>query len=90
MAVVSEMSKTKYRWVLREFMARYKVKTLELAEEMKTYSPAISKLRSFDTIPPIGGEKLTELCEALETIIRSKGVDKAVDLSDLIECDREE
>lgn len=71
-------------------MARYRVTNLELAAVLKTHSPAISRLRSAETIPPIGGEKLTELCEALETIIRSKGVDKAVDIWDLIEFDREE
>lgn len=53
------------RWKLREIMAREKMTNRELAAKIGMHENSVSKLKSQDTLPRIGGETLNEICRAL-------------------------
>ena len=62
------MYQTLIRWRLREVMARYKIKTKDLAQELGRAPNSISNLRNSDTMPRLDGESLNNLCNALNRL----------------------
>lgn len=62
------MNQTLIRWCLREVMARYKIKAIDLAQEMGLSANSISNLRNSDTMPRIDGSSLNNLCNALNKL----------------------
>ena len=62
------MNQTLIRWRLREVMARYKIKAIDLAKELGMSANSISNLRNSDTMPRIDGYSLNNLCNALNTL----------------------
>ncbi len=62
------MSQALIRWRLREVMARYHIKAVDLAKEMGISANAISNLRKSDTMPRLDGESLNNLCNALNKL----------------------
>jgi putative transcriptional regulator len=53
------------RWRLREIMARGKMTNRELATKIGMHENSVSKLKTQDTLPRIGGETLNDICKAL-------------------------
>lgn len=74
-----------HRWRLNELMARYRIGTNELAEELGYLPGSISKLKSRDDMPRIDGETLANLCDAMNRIIHARGITEVVTPGDLIE-----
>ncbi len=62
------MNQTLIRWRLREVMARYHIKAVDLAKEMGISANAISNLRKSDTMPRLDGDSLNKLCNALNKL----------------------
>jgi DNA-binding Xre family transcriptional regulator len=62
------MSQTLIRWRLREVMARYDIKAIDLAKEMKLSANAVSNLRRSNTMPRLDGDSLNRLCNALNEL----------------------
>ncbi len=68
MAITLEM----IRWKLKEVMARYDIKNIDLAKELRTREASVSGWRQAKTIPRIGGERLNEICNALSKLAGKK------------------
>ena len=68
------------RWRLKEVMARYDIKNIDLAKEIGTREASVSNWRRAKTIPRIGGERIDEICNAL-----SKLSGRKISLADLYE-----
>ena len=64
-AVLCKTSVSKVRWKLRAVMADRKVTNKALAEVLGMNPVSISKLRTTDDMPEIGGEALAKLCDAI-------------------------
>ena len=64
-AVLYEWRVGKVLWKLRAVMADRKITNKALAEELGMNPVSISKLKSNDELPEIGGEALANLCEAI-------------------------
>ncbi len=64
-AVLFNSSVGKVRWKLRMVMADRKITNKALAEELEMNPVSISKLKSNDDLPEIGGEALAKVCEAV-------------------------
>lgn len=62
------MSQTLIRWRLREVMARYKIKAIDLAKEMDVSANSVSNLRKGNSMPRLDGESLNNLCNALNKL----------------------
>lgn len=62
------MSQTLIKWRLREVMARYHIKAVDLAKEMGISANAVSNLRKSDTMPRLDGGSLNSLCNALNKL----------------------
>jgi DNA-binding Xre family transcriptional regulator len=62
------MSQTLIRWRLREVMARYNIKAIDLAKQMKLSANAVSNLRQSKTMPRMDGDSLNNLCNALNAL----------------------
>jgi DNA-binding Xre family transcriptional regulator len=60
--------KTLIRWNLNEIMARYRIKSSDLAKQLQISNNAISKLKNAKTMPRIDGDKLNALCNALNEL----------------------
>lgn len=58
------------KWHLREVMARYRIKGVDLAEEMGMSTNSISNLRKADSLPRIDGHTLNSLCMSLRRLSR--------------------
>lgn len=84
MAVATDLM-LKTRWVLRAFMAQNKIKNTELAKAMGKHPTSIARFKASDEIPPIGGDALDALCIGLTKVFRSRGEERIVKLTDLIE-----
>lgn len=56
------------RWALRETMARYDIKSKDLARELDISANAVSSLRKNKTMPRIDGLALTLMCNALNKL----------------------
>ena len=68
------------RWKLKEIMARYDIRGIDLAKEMSMTEAAVSNLRNSKTIPRIGGDKFDLLVQCL-----SKLANTPIYFSDLYE-----
>lgn len=62
------MGQTLIKWRLREVMARYHIKAIDLAKEMGVSANAVSNLRKSDTMPRLDGDSLNNLCNALNKL----------------------
>jgi DNA-binding Xre family transcriptional regulator len=62
------MSQTLIKWRLREVMARYNIKAIDLAKQMKLSANAVSNLRQSKTMPRMDGGSLNNLCNALNAL----------------------
>lgn len=67
------MGQTLIKWRLREVMARYHIKAIDLAKEMGVSANAISNLRKSDTMPRLDGDSLNNLCNALNKLALNLG-----------------
>ncbi len=79
-AVLYELSVGKVRWKLRTVMADRKITNKALAQELDMNPVSISKLKSNDDLPEIGGDALAKICEAI-----TKLSGRNCDLEELIE-----
>ncbi|ODH03095.1 hypothetical protein A4S05_21110 [Nostoc sp. KVJ20] len=66
-------------WKLREVMARYKIKSKELAAELGVHPNSVTNLRKAETMPRLDGEALDNLCNAL-----NKLADTEISLMELV------
>jgi DNA-binding Xre family transcriptional regulator len=62
------MAETLIKWRLREVMARYNIKAIDLAKEMSISANAVSNLRKGNTMPRLDGDSLNNLCNALNKL----------------------
>jgi len=62
------MPHTLIRWRLREIMARYNIKSVDLAKELDISPNAVSSLRKAKTMPRLDGNALNNLCNALNRL----------------------
>jgi DNA-binding Xre family transcriptional regulator len=76
------------RWRLREVMARYDIKSIDLARELELSANAISHMRKGNDMPRIDGSTLDRLCNALNNLAEERDVE--ITPADLIEYSREE
>lgn len=60
------------RWKLAEVMARYRITGKALAEELDMTEASVSNLKNSQTIPRIDGERIEQLCEALNKLAKAK------------------
>lgn len=74
-----------HRWRLNELMARYRIGTNELAEQMGYLPQSVSKLRGKDSMPRLDGDALANLCDSINRVIKKKGGTDVVSPTDLIE-----
>lgn len=74
------MNKTVIKWTLREWMARHKIKSKELAAELGMHQNSVTRLKNADELPRIDGDLLDRLCKALDKLSGTQ-----VNLSDLID-----
>ncbi|BAZ16752.1 hypothetical protein NIES4071_86300 [Calothrix sp. NIES-4071] len=74
---------TSVRWKLREVMARRKITNKALADELGIHQTTVSRLKTQDVLPEIGGVVLGQMIDAINKL--SKDSYGACDLSELIE-----
>lgn len=80
------LSATSVGWKLREVMARRKITNKALADELGIHQTTVSRLKTQDVLPEIGGSMLGQIIDAINNL--SKDSYGACDLSDLIELTR--
>ena len=56
------------RWKLREVMARRRITNKALATELNVHPTSISRLRTQDVLPEIGGEVLGRLIDGINKL----------------------
>lgn len=66
------MRKILIRWKLKEVMARYDIKGVDLAKELDVSTNTISSLRKAKTMPRLDGEQLNQLLDALNRLAKDK------------------
>jgi len=64
-AALCEPSVSKVRWKLRAVMADRKITNKALAELLGMNPVSISKLRTTDDMPEIGGEAIARICDGI-------------------------
>ncbi|MEG4010492.1 helix-turn-helix transcriptional regulator [Microcoleus sp. Pol11C1] len=85
------MTQTLIRWKLSEIMARHRIKGSDLAECLKTSTNAISRLKNAKTMPRIDGNRLNDLCNALNKLAEdSENMETQITPATLLEYVREE
>lgn len=62
------MTQTLIKWRLREVMARYRIKAVDLAQEIKVSPNSVSNLRNSESMPRLDGSSLNNLCNALNKL----------------------
>lgn len=70
--MLSSMRKVLIRWKLKEVMARYDIKGVDLAKELDVSTNTISSLRKAKTMPRLDGEQLNLLLNALNRLAKDK------------------
>lgn len=85
--MLSCMLQTLIKWRLREVMARYRIKGIDLAKEMGISTNAVSNLRNSDTMPRLDGDALNNLCNALNKL--ALGLGEEITPSTLIDYSRD-
>ena len=81
------MSQSLIRWRLREVMARYSIKAVDLAKEMGISTNSVSNLRRGNTMPRLDGDSLNNLCNALNK--RALDLDEEITPVTLIQYTRD-
>ena len=69
---MSSMSKVLIRWKLKEVMARYDIKGMDLAKELDVSTNTVSNLRKAKTMPRLDGDQLNLLLDALNKLATDK------------------
>ena len=85
--MLSSMPQTLIRWRLREVMARYHIKGVDLASQLGVSGNSISNLRNSKSMPRIDGDALNNLCNALNKL--ALDLDREITPSTLIEYTRD-
>ena len=67
-AVLKLPTVSKVRWKLREVMARRKITNKALSDELRVHPTSISRLKTQDVLPEIGGETLRQLINAINKL----------------------
>lgn len=62
------MTQTLIKWRLREVMARYRIKAVDLAKEIGVSPNSVSNLRNSESMPRLDGSSLNNLCNALNKL----------------------
>lgn len=70
--MMSSMKKVLIKWKLKEVMARYDIKGVDLAKELDVSTNTISSLRRAKTMPRLDGEQLNLLLYALNRLANDK------------------
>jgi putative transcriptional regulator len=88
-AMLNSPTVSKVRWKLREVMARRKITNRALALELQVHPTTISRLKSQDVLPEIGGETLRQLINAINKLsVDGFGSCNLLELLELVEgCD---
>ncbi|MDV2997679.1 MAG: hypothetical protein N4J56_007384 [Chroococcidiopsis sp. SAG 2025] len=73
------------KWKLKEVMARYDIKGVDLAVELDISTNAVSGLRRAKTMPRLDGVQLDLLLNALNKLAKDKPVDEVITHNTLIE-----
>lgn len=73
------------KWKLKEVMARYDIKGIDLAEELEVSTNAVSGLRRAKTMPRLDGMQLDLLLNALNKLAKDKPIDEVITHNTLIE-----
>ena len=73
------------KWKLKEVMARYDIKGIDLAEELEVSTNAVSGLRIAKTMPRLDGMQLDLLLNALNKLAKDKPFDEVITHNTLIE-----
>lgn len=60
----------KVSWKLRETMARRKITNKALAEKLGSHPVSVSRLKTSDTLPAIGGEEVEKIRAAITELSR--------------------
>ena len=71
-------------WRLSELMARHDIKGIELAEKLQVSANAVSKMRRSKNMPQFSGQKLGQLCDALNDLIKESGQSAIITPADLL------
>ncbi len=66
--VLSPPKVSRVRWKLREVMARRKITNKALADELKVHPTSISRLKTQDVLPEIGGDVLCQLINGINKL----------------------
>lgn len=70
--MMSSMKKVLIKWKLKEVMARYDIKGVDLAKELGVSTNTISSLRGAKTMPRLDGDQLNLLLYALNQLAKDK------------------
>ena len=68
MAVSNSAKRSVVRWKLREVMARRRITNKALADELKAHPTSISRIKTQDILPEIGGEALGRLIDGINKL----------------------
>jgi DNA-binding Xre family transcriptional regulator len=77
------MFQTLIRWRLRELMARYNIKSKDLAQKLDISANAMSALRKAKTMPRLDGVALNLLCNGLNEL--AEDLEKPITPGDLLD-----
>ncbi len=69
---MSSMSNVLIRWKLKEVMARYDIKGMDLAKALDVSTNTVSNLRKAKTMPRLDGDQLNLLLDALNRLAIDK------------------
>jgi len=81
------MTQTLIRWRLREIMARYRIKAIDLAEDMQVSANSVSNLRNSESMPRLDGSTLSKLCNSLNKL--ATNLEEEITPMSLIEYSRD-
>jgi putative transcriptional regulator len=65
-------------WRLSEIMARHGIKGIQLAKKLGISDNTVSKLRTAQEMPYLSGQKLNQLCDALNDLIWESGQSSSI------------
>ena len=68
MTVSNSEKKSVVRWKLREVMARRRITNKALADELQAHPTSISRIKTQDVLPEIGGEALGKLIDGINKL----------------------
>lgn len=87
-AVFNTLDVSRVNWKLREVLARRKITNKALAEKMGVHPTNISRLKSRDTLPAIGGDEIERFRIAITDLSREQF--GTCTLSELIDLEEDE